>query len=417
MNVKLPTLSRWNRETKMLLIALGILAVSFLGIEGLLKILYVLRLGVGPEYLGYFNASGALTYMAMSLPAGALGARFGPRRIMFLGGVVFVVGFALMPLAEFVPPWAKEAWPIAMQMLLTAGWCMFNVNMVPTLTLATTVENRSSAFAWSGVLRGLGTFLGTTLGGFLPAFFAFLWGSSLDSPGPYRWGLWLGAALGLGALIPLSRLQRSEASVAKKEAARPRGPFPKRWLTVLIAHVMFSHGGWTTTQAFASAYMDTDLHLSSASIGLIMGVGQFAAIVAPLWIPQLGRRFSNGWIMMICTLGMAVSLAPMALVPHWAAAGIGRFGHIVLSAVWLPALQVYQMERVEPAWRSLAYGALSMAMGMAFGLVSLGGGYVIASWGYRALFLIGAGLSAAGVLVMLAIMRRERFMPQESAAE
>ena len=65
----------------------------------------------------------------------------------------------------------------------------------------------------------------------------------------------------------------------------------------------------------------------------------------------------------------------------------------------------------------MAYGALSMAMGLAFGLVSLGGGYVIAAWGYRALFLIGVGLCAAGVLVMLVIMRRERFKPQESAAE
>ncbi|MEZ4659210.1 MAG: hypothetical protein R2911_16735 [Caldilineaceae bacterium] len=34
-------------------------------------------LGIWPEYLGLFNAAGALGYMGMSLPSGALGSALG----------------------------------------------------------------------------------------------------------------------------------------------------------------------------------------------------------------------------------------------------------------------------------------------------------------------------------------------------
>jgi len=63
------TFSGFGRDVNLLLLATGILAISFFGIQMLLKILYVLHLGYGPAYLGMFNAAGALGYMAMSLPA------------------------------------------------------------------------------------------------------------------------------------------------------------------------------------------------------------------------------------------------------------------------------------------------------------------------------------------------------------
>jgi MFS family permease len=65
------------------------------------------------------------------------------------------------------------------------------------------------------------------------------------------------------------------------------------------------------------------------------------------------------------------------------------------------------MELVESKWRSLAYGALSMGMGLSFGSFSLAGGYIIAAAGYRTLFALGAGLSIAGGVLMWAILRRE----------
>jgi predicted MFS family arabinose efflux permease len=164
--------------------------------------------------------------------------------------------------------------------------------------------------------------------------------------------------------------------------------------------VCLRHGGWATSRAFYNAYVDTVLHLSASSIGLITGVAQFAAMLAALLTPRLASRRSNGWTLMVTTLGLVVSLLPLALIPHWGAAGLSQLGVLVLSAIWMPAFQVFQMELVEPQWRSLSYGAVSMAMGFSFGLVSLLGGYVIAAGGYRSLFTLGVVLTTASSAVI-----------------
>ena len=72
----------------------------------------------------------------------------------------------------------------------------------------------------------------------------------------------------------------------------------------------------------------------------------------------------------------------------------------------MPALQVFQVETVAPEWRSMAYGAISMAMGSGFGTASYGGGYLIAKWGYNTLFLLGAGVSLLAFIVLTGISRK-----------
>jgi MFS family permease len=388
-----------------LIAASSILTAGFFGIQGLLKVLYVLRLGHGPEYVGLFNAAAALAFTGMSVPSGALGGRFGTRRMMLIGGLVTTVGMAVLPLCEAMPLAMQDIWPIASQLLITAGWSMFNVNWVPAMTAMTTPQSRGRTFAVGNAVRSLGTFVGTLSGGLLPGLFAGVLEQSLEAPGPYRLGLWVGATLGLVALVPLSLTRRVEAT-ARLERTRSHGPFPLHFVVPMVVYVLLSHGGWATCQAFGNAYMDTDLGLSASSIGLVTGVGQFVAILAPLLTPRLAAHHSHGRTLMMTTLGMGASLLPLALIPHWSAAGAGRLGILTLSAIWIPTIQIFQMEQVDTHWRSLAYGAAATAMGLGYGTISLLGGYVAAAAGYRSLFLLGVALSTAGAAFLWAFLRR-----------
>ena len=397
-------MSQFNRDAKLLIAASGIFAVSFFGILILLKALYVLRLGHGPEYVGLFGATAALTYMGMSLPSGALGRRFGMRRVMLAGGLVTVAGMAILPLTEFLPARVQNLWPIASQIVATGGWSMLNVNLVPALMATTTARNRNNAYALNGALKSLGTFLGTVSGGMLPGLFAKVLHQTLADPMPYACALWVGAALGLLGLVPLILIGQV-GQATRKEQTKARGPFPVLPVALMIAYVFLRHGGWATAQAFFNPYVDTVLRLPASSIGLIVGAGQFVAILASLLTPRLAARRSNGWTLTVTTVGMAISLVPLALIPHWAAAGLARLGTLVLSAIWMPAMQVFQMELVDSQWRSLAYGAVSMGMGFSFGCVSLLGGRVISTAGYRSLFALGVGSSLAGAVLMWGISR------------
>lgn len=407
MNLPTTTFSHLTRDARLLIISSGVLAVSFFGIQMLLTVLYVLRLGYSVEYIGLFNASGAFTYILSSLPAGAIGSRFGLRPAMIAGGVMTVLGMALLPAVEFVPPGLHNLWPILAQAVVTMGWALISINQVPALMGVTTVQNRNSAYALNGVLRGLGTFVGTVVGGFLPLLFAQVLGTGVETPAPYRAALLTGALLSALGLIPLW-LVHPTAPTIRKTQVQADSPFPLWPVALLVLHVFLGQIGAAACQSFCSAYMDTDLALSAAAIGLLTGVGQFTTILVPLLGPRLAMRYGNGWTLMAATLGMALSLLPLALIPHWSAAGVGRLGILALSAVWMPALQVFQMELVDSRWRSLTYGIISMAMGFAYATVSFAGGYLVATWGYATLFLLGGGFSMVGAGLMWGMLRSSR---------
>ena len=396
--------ARFSRDTQLLTVATGIFAVSFLGVQTLAKTLYILRMGYGLEYLGLFGATGAITYTAMGLPSGALGSYFGTRWTMFVGGIITVIGMAILPLVEFLPPGWHNLWPLVTQALTSIGWSLFNINLVPALMGAATVENRSSAYAVNSMMRGLGAFIGAILAGLLPNVFYLLYGYQPDQPDPYRLSLWVAAALGLFALIPLfgarPTLQVSQTTQAKAETG-----FPVWTIVLLVFHVYFAQVGIAVCQTFCSAYMDCDLQLTTVVIGLITGAGQFAAVLSPLFAPRLSARHGHAWLLTTTTLATALSLLPLALLPHWAGVTIGGLGVTALAAMWMPALQVFQMELVDARWRSLAYGIVSMAMSLTYASTSLFGGQIAAQWGYQRLFLLAVGLSLIGTVIIWAMRR------------
>jgi len=401
--LKFAALSELSPNAKLLIATSGMLSVSFLGIQMLLKVLYMLRLDFGTEYIGWFLAASSLAYMTMGLPSGALGARFGQRRTMIVGGLLSALGTAILPLCESMPSLLRAACPILSQVAVTTGWSMFSVNMVPTLTAMASEQNRVHALSLNAVLQGAGTFLGTFVGGLLPGMFARLLGQSLDAPGPYRYALWVSAVISGLSMLPLL-FSRQIGTVATGARQERRSPFPFWPIATIFAYVYVRHAGWATGRAFWNAYMDTELRLSAASIGMIASAGQALAILAPLINPRLAARRSNGWVTMVSTLGVALSLVPM-LVPHWAAAGLSQLIYAVVSAIWLPALQAFQMERVDPEWRSIGYGAVAMAMGSGFSSTSIAGGYIVATVGYRSLFALGIVLSLAASGIMWGILR------------
>jgi len=396
--------ARFSRDTQLLTAATGIFATTFMGIQLLSKTLYILRLGYGLEYLGLFGATGALSYMAMSLPSGAMGSYFGTRRTMFVGGIITIIGMASLPLVEFLPPGLHSTWPIITQMITSGGWSLFNINLVPALMGATTLENRSSAYALNSMMRGFGSFTGSIAAGLLPGLFGLLFGYSPDLPAPYRLSLWVAAALGLFALIPLF-LARPTAQITITTQEKQVTAFPVLTITLLVFHVYFAQAGIAVCQTFCSAYMDRDLQLTPAVIGFIIGAGQFAAVLTPLFAPRLSAQHGHAWLLTATTLGATLSLLPLALLPHWVGVSIGGLGVMALAAMWMPALQVFQMELVDARWRSIAYGIVSMAMSLTYASTSFFGGRLAAQWGYQRLFLLAAGLSLIGVAIIWGMRR------------
>jgi MFS family permease len=398
---------RFSRDARLLLALMFIVAIGYFGILTLLRALFVLRLGRGPEYVGLYGAVSSMSFALMCLPGGALGRRFGMRRVMRIAGPVMVLGMFLLPVARFTVGWVQYLWPLAAQGLAMFGWATLWVNMGPALLAATAPERRNAAFALLTALRSAGMFVGTLIGGALPGFFATRLGTDLEAPGPYGWAIWVGAAVASLSIVPLlglGQLEPTPEAVADEEDDSD-APFPVLAVAVVLAHVVLTHVAWSTVQSFGDAYLDRQLRLPTASIGILAAAAQLASVAAPLIGPRLTASRGAGWVLGVASAGLGLGLLPLALVPHWAPAGLSRLLVLTLSGIWMPVVQVYMLQLAPVRWRTVVYGASSMGTAAAYGIASYVGGQVVAAAGYNRAFMLAAILPLIGSVLIWGAQR------------
>jgi MFS family permease len=374
------------------------------GIYSVLLNLFLVRLGYGPEAIGLINAAGTLTFALASLPAGMIGARWGSRPIMLLGLGLLAAGSLLLPLADTLPSEWRLAWLLINMSVLYLGLALYFVNTAPYVMEAIRPEQRTYIFSFQMALLALAAFLGSLIGGFLPPAFVALLGSSAAQPAPYRYGLLIAGLALLPGMLAIHAARPAAGAAARDTAATAPEPAPLAkaliGLLAMIAIVrVLQVSGLAVTTTFFNVYLDSALLVSTARIGLLIALGRLLGIPAALATGTLTARYGNRGVVIGASIGTALSILPIALIPHWGAAGLSLIGVIGLSGIRYPASMVYFMELVPPAQRATVSGLTEMAAGICFTAMTFGGGYIIAAFGYRSLFLLGAALTGLSALV------------------
>jgi MFS family permease len=408
------TIRQLNRNIHMYLIATALLGFTVDGgIYSVLFNLYLVRLGHDAEFIGTVNSAGLITFALLSLPAGMLGGRWGSRPVMITGLTLMLLGCSLLPLAEFVPTDWQAGGLIGTYILTFLGLALYFVNAAPFAMSATEPEKRSHVFSVQVALWSLAGFAGSLVGGILPRFFATLLNVSLDDPAPYRYPLFIAAVLIIPGILAIVTARPQENVLSGSPSERPTGLnlTQAAWaslgliaLMALIRMLQVTSMGATTT--FFNVYLDTVLQVSTLQIGLLSAVGRLLAVPAAMVTPILTARKGHSAVVIWASLGGTLSMLPLALIPHWGAAGLGFMGVVALSSVRYSAFLVYSMELISPELRGTMSGAGEMAGGFSFSLMALTGGYLVGLFGYTSLFLIGASLSALGTLLFWIYVRR-----------
>ncbi|MBT6145719.1 MAG: MFS transporter, partial [Gemmatimonadetes bacterium] len=193
----------YSRNARLFLLSATIAGFSYSGIYFLLANLFLVRLGYDEQFIGIFVATGALSFALSSLPAGVLGRRWGSRRTMTAGYAVLACGLALVSLAPlFAEPW-RARWLIATCALRELGNAFYMVNANPFLMAATTPRERGHVFSTRGAVVPLAGFVGSIMGGVLPARIAGWTDRSTDDPMTYLLPLLLGGLMLLPGLLAL----------------------------------------------------------------------------------------------------------------------------------------------------------------------------------------------------------------------
>lgn len=412
MRAYLQTLRSFNREVYLYLITSAVFGLTvFGGIQPTLLNLYLLRLGYGPEFVGLVNALGHIGTAILALPAGSLSNRFGLRTTMFGGLLLAGFSFGLFPLADLIPAAWQSAWLLTTNFLGQVGVVLYIVNGNPYLMSIARDSQRNHVFSVQGAMWPLAGFGGSLIGGFLPAAFAGLFGLSLAGAAAYRFPLLLSALaliLATPALLrlPEVHLKHEQPTLPTSSAALNR--FPLMLVGVLVMFGMLRVAGEGTARTFFNVYLDAGLALPTAQIGIIMSLGQLLAVPTAMVMPLFVRRLGLGGMIIAGTVGMALSMLPLALIPHWLAAAASYMGLIALTAITRPAYIVFTQEIIQPRWRAMMSGATTLAAGSSWAMIALGGGILVALLGYQSLFLVGAGLTLSAALLFALYFRVPR---------
>lgn len=389
------------------------------GVYTVLLNLFLVRMGFGPELIGVINSAGMLTFALSSLPAGALGERFGSRRIMMIGVALMMAGGLLQPLADSLPVAWQVPWLLVHGIGLYFGLALYFVNTAPFVMQIVDHKQRNKVFSVQTALISLAAFGGSLTGGFLPPAVAALLGTTLESSAPYRYALMVAGL----ALVPALLAIRAARPIATHSAAaedRPSAPAGAgtmvasiTGLLLLMAVVrLLQIGGIAATNTFYNVYLDSELLLPTATIGIIVAAGRLLGVPAALATAPLTARFGNRGVVIGTSLATALAILPMAFIPHWGAAAFSFVGVTGLSWIRYAASIVYFLEIVPPSRRATVSGVTEMAAGLCFTAVAFGGGYMITALGYQALFLTGAALTAISALIFWLAFRRIEPRPE-----
>jgi MFS family permease len=410
------TLRKCSRNARLYLVSAALMGFTvFGGIYSLLRSLYLLRLGYGPEFIGLVSAIGMLGWALACLPAGAVGRRLGSRRAMILGLGLATLGYFAWPLVEWLPAGWRAAWLVLTVLFSDLSIAMYDVNSQPFLMDATTSEERDHVFSVQAALWPIAGFLGSLLGGLLPGLFAVFLQTTTRDPATFRYPLLLAAAsLGIGVLALYATRESAPSAAAVKDdrpSPNPLAAAPYRIMAFLGVVVLLGGMGEGAARTFFSVYLDAGLHASTAYIGALAAIGQLLAAPAALAMPLAARRWGHRRVFLWGSVGMALSLLPLALVPTWGAAGLGYMVMIALVSLTRPAVSVYMMEIMPAGWRATMSGVYTMAIGLSWSAISFGGGYMIAALGYPTFFLASAALTGAGA-ALFGLRQRTHAEPQ-----
>lgn len=416
----LQTFRLFHRDVRLFLASAALVGLAWDGMRAVLLNLYLLRLGYGPEFVGLVNAVGALSFAFFCLPAGSLGLRWGSGNALLAGAGLMAAGFWLWPLAEFLAgPWCTR-WLLAISIVIYLGLALYLVNGLPFLMDRTDPKERNHAFSVHMALIPLTAFVGSLIAGVLPGVFAALLGVSLEEAAPFRFPLWLAALVLLPAVWALLSARATDRSFeAPAFASPPHAPSSRAPYGVIVAVALIMalrFGGRGTTLTFFNVYLDEGLGVSPALIGLLTATSQLLSVPAALLAPMLVARWGNQRTIFWGTLGMALCILPLALIPHWTMAGAGLISSVVLFSMTVGPIRVFSQELVAPRWRSTMASSFMLGAGLAFAAMSLIGGYAIVSLGYRALFLLAAGLAATGGIFFALYFQVPRGDPAQPSA-
>jgi MFS family permease len=318
-----------------------------------------------------------------------------------LGLVVTALGYGLLALTDLLPGDLRAGWLLTTNIIGALGSAVYLVNTGPFLAEVTQPVDRARALSTQVAIWPLAGFIGSLIGGAAPDAIARLIGVAPSDPATYRYTMVAAALAVLPGLLALRGTQIAPPAIMP--AGHVLSPAPNRLIAMIAIAIALQVGAEGVVITFFNVYLDRGLQVPTAQIGLLLALARLASVPTALFTPLLIARWGLRRTFISASIGVIISVLPLALIPNWVAAEIALLSLTSLAAIGRSASTTYTMEVVDAPWRGRISAATTMGVGLSWSALALGGGYTITALGFPPLFLAGAACSLVGVALFTRI--------------
>ena len=329
--------------------------------------LFALKLGASPALAGAVVAMFAVVPMMLSVSAGRLIDRVGPRRPV-RAGLTLLTGAALLP---FLFP--TLATLVVSSMLLGVSFMLLHIGMNSVIGAHGRPESRAINFSWLALSFSVSNSTGPLVAGYAIQAFGHAVAFAVLAVFP---------AIGLALLVsrrkPLPRPKYVPATGERRLLDLLRVPGLRR--TFIVSGMLAT--GWDL-YGFLMPLYGTQLGIEPAKIGIIMSTFAIATLAVRLALQVLIRRVRQ-WLLIAGSMSIAassyllfpfVSTVPLLIALSFVLGiGMGCSQPVIMSLLYEASPPGRQSEAVgvrttminaSQTFIPLASGALSAALGTA----------------------------------------------------
>lgn len=375
-------IGQFSRNARLYL-ASAILSGASFGVYRLLFNFFALSLDLDQSIIGHIITINSFTALVLALPMGYLADRIGRKFSLILGVTLTSLAIAVMVL------WPSQGLFYAMAVVMGAAQSLSAVTMAPFLLENSGVEERTYLFSLSQGLSMTASFVGNSIGGYLPTWIGQARGVEPTSSVAYAGALGIIAVISGLALLPLLALRTPRLSAGEKSAFAPIGYAVKniRMISKMVVPMLVTSFGAGLFMPFMNIFFRVAYKQPDPVIGNVLAWGALFMGIGLIVAPPIAERIGKIQLVVISQALSIPFLALLGFAPWFWMGALAHYVRLSLMNMGGPVYNAFVMEHVEPKSRAMVASLTSMAWNFGWAFSPSLSGWMQVEYGFGPVYL------------------------------
>jgi MFS family permease len=379
----------------------GVPLFAGMTIQSLLYNLYLTRLGFQEDFIGQMAGLAPIASGLLAIPTGIISDRVGRKPFLLASAAVMAVTqVGLCTVTD-------RTLLLALSFIAGTSGAFIWVNHVPFLSENAAPQRRAQAIAIWISIQTITRMVVSLLAGSMPDLMGRLSDTGTELPEPFRYALYIGAALCLSALLPLVGVHVKSSRDPVKEQDSPVA-FPLRTFVTFGVTSVCRGASMGFSFPFFNVFFQQAVGLSAPMIGLVFFLSQLVAVPCTVLAPALARRL--GAIRTVVPIRLVGSLALVALgLADNLSLGLACFLlSAIVEAITMPTEMTYATQIIPSRYWARMQSLRVTGFQIPAGIASLAAGFLIVEYGYWATFALAGATRGISALILLVVFGGKR---------